>query len=331
MPSSAAPARERRAPAVVPVLVGLCVVVVLALVGYQAWQSVSEQQQDLRSQLSAQIDVLNQVDQVTIPLDDLVIKAADDDLFAVGADAKPELSHEALSSSYRSVVGDIVPARTSLEDVLAYVEALQTSLANNRDEEAAHQAVIAAQSRLNMMDAGVKIIDLALMATEAYELAGDGWNKVLEGDAAVREATALMRDMTKENVQASMAQTEAAQAAFNDAADLIGRAQAAYPGLDLAPFSAYLEKRAQAQVAALAADQAYLDRDKKALKKQNARYNKLEEQAATLAQDLGGNPTEAVVQLYSGSIGAEKQAYEAERQKAGNADAFLRDYLGTPA
>ena len=118
---------------------------------------------------------------------------------------------------------------------------------------------------------------------------------------------------------------------FTEAADLISQAQASYPGLNLEEVSPYLDKRLEAQQAALAADQAYLDRDKKALKKKNDQYNKLEEEAADLAKNFQGDPTQRVVERYQEFLPELQESYEAERLKAGNADAFLRDYLGSPA
>ena len=322
----AVPRPSRALLKVVPVVVGICVIVALALVGLQTWLQLSAQQETLQGRLTGQISLINEADNVVIPLDDLVIKASDDNLFAEGSNADP-----ALTEAYRAVVPDITAARNNLESVIAAVEDIQASLSTNEDEEAASQAIVAAQSRLNMLDAGVKIIDAALMATGAFELASEGWTKVIDGDAAARQATALLKDMSKDNVRASMEQSNKAVSSFTEAADLISQAQASYPGLDLEEVSTYLDKRLEAQQAALAADQAYLDRDKKALKKKNDQYNKLEEEAADLAKNFQGDPTQRVVERYQAFLPELQESYEAERLKAGNADAFLRDYLGSPA
>ena len=315
----------------VPVLVGLCVVLVLLLVGLQTWMQISAGQQTLRGQLSEQIDLIKQADTVVIPLDDLVMKASSDKLFAEGSDADPTLSSEALSEDYREVVSNIPTAQTDLKSVVSSVEGLQASLSGNEDEEAASQAITAAQSRLNMLDAGVKVVDLAQMATGAFEKASQGWNEVINGDASVRQATALLEDMTKKNVQASMEESHRAIHSFQEAKDLMSQAQSAYPGLNFEEVTSYLDTRLAAQQAALEANQAYLDRDKKALKKKNDQYNRLEDEAASIAQSLGDTPAQQVVAKFQESLPKLKDAYEAERLKAGNADAFLRDYLGRSA
>lgn len=334
--ASSAPAASQRAAAqastarrTIPVIVGICVVLVLALVGLQTWLQMAERQQGLREQLDGQLAVLGEVDSVVIPLDDLVIKLTDDDFFSEKSQADPQLSQDALADSYRTIVADIAPARANLENVIAFIEGLEPSLADNRDEEAAHQAIAAAQSRLNMLDAGVAIVDEALMATESYEAADDGWTKIIDGDAEVREASALMKTMSKTTVRESMDKTNAAMASFYEAQSLLGKATDSYPGLDLSPFEKYLSKRLEAQSVALEADQAYLDRDKTALKKKNNSYNQLEEESAELAQKLEKNPEELVVEKYRAAVEDKKKAYDADRLKAANADTFLRDYLGT--
>lgn len=315
----------------IPILVGLCVVLVLILVGLQAWTQVSAKQQSLRGQLSEQISLINEADAVVMPLDDLVMKVSSKELFTEGSDADPDLSSEALSGDYGAVVAAIAATQTNLKSAISSIEGLQASLSENKDEEAASQAITAAQSRLNMLDAGVKVMDVALMAASAFEKASQGWNNVIDGDAAARQATALLGKMTKKNVQTSMDESNKAIAAFREAEDLITQAQSTYPGLNFEGVTSYLEKRLAAQQAALEADQAYLDRDKKKLKEKNDQYNQLEEEAASMAKSLEENPAQQVVTKYQDALPALKDAYEAERLKAGNADAFLRDYLGRSA
>ena len=108
-------------------------------------------------------------------------------------------------------------------------------------------------------------------------------------------------------------------------------AQDSYPGLDLGAFDQYVAKRIEAQAAALSADQAYLDRNKEMLAQENDRYNALEQEAAELAQGLADDPDTVVASFYNAAIAEDVEFYEAERLKAGNADTFLRNYLGSDA
>lgn len=317
---------ERKIPRVVTTLVIVCVLVALALTAGQTFLQVNARQHDYRSQLIDEIGVVNQCDQTLIPFDELVMAQYDAKRFdATGT--RP--SFDELTKTYREVVGDIAPSRTQLEDALAAIEALQPSLSDNRDKEAAYQAITAARSRLNMLESGVAIIDESLMATKAFTEVGDGWKKIIDADAAAREATSLLREMNTKNVKASAQKSNEAISLLFEANTLFTQAQSGYPQLNVQAFIDYIAKRDEAQRMALSADQAYLDRDKEQLEKTNGKYNELEQQAADLAEAMGENPDQKVADLYYQAIESDAKAYEEERVKAGNADMFLRDYLGS--
>lgn len=320
---------DRRIPGVITSIVVVCALVALGLTVGQTFLQVNARQTDFRSQLVTQIGEVNECDQILIPFDELVMKQYDKNRFSPVAASRDVPSFDELAKSYRAVVGDIAPSRSRLEDALASIEALQPSLSDNRDEEAAHQAITAARARLNMLESGVSIIDQSLMATEAFANVHQGWKKLIDADGAAREATALLQDMTRENVQASSEQSSRSIEWLSQARELFSQAQGSYPELDMQDFIAYADKRSEAQSMALAADQAYLDRDKEQLAKTNKKYNQLEQEAAALAEAMGDDPTRRVADLYYASIEKDVQSYDSERVKAGNADTFLRDYLGS--
>ncbi|MEC4293779.1 hypothetical protein [Adlercreutzia shanghongiae] len=331
-PSSGTSTVERGLRGIVPAVVVICVLLALALVAGQALLSMKERQTSLRDTLNAQFDILNQCDEILIPFDKLVMEQYDPKRLVASATGDRAPSSSALVEGYRAVVADIAPARTQLEEVIAAVEALQPSLSDNTDKEAAAQAVTAARSRLNMLDAGVSIIEESLMATEAFLDARAGWKAVIDADAAAREATALMEEMTEQNVRGSQAKSEEALSLLEQAQGNFAQAEAVYPGLALESFNEYVARRLASQQAALAADAAYLARNKEELAAENDRYNALEAEAADLAQNLGeDDPERLVANRFYAAIESDKAAYEAERLKAGNADAFLREYLGTSA
>ena len=323
-PSASSSAVDRKMRGIVPVFVVVCALLVITLVGGQALMSMREQQKSLLDTLNDQVDIIKSCDESLLPFDELVIEQCDAKRLSPSATGDAAPSAEALNEGYRAVVAEIAPMRAQLEDSIASMETLQSSLSDNDDKEAA------ARSRLNMLDAGVSIIEESMMATEAFLKARSGWNAVINADAAIREATALAEEMSKENILASQAKGNEALAFLEEAQQDFSQAEAAYLSLDLAAFKAYVAKRIESQQAALAADEAYLSRNKEELEAQNSRYNALEEEAAALAQELGEDDPEQIVALrFYKEIEADQGAYEAERLKAGNADAFLREYLGT--
>ena len=61
---------------------------------------------------------------------------------------------------------------------------------------------------------------------------------MINADAAIREATALAEEMSKENILASQAKGNEALAFLEEAQQDFSQAEAAYPSLDLAAFKA---------------------------------------------------------------------------------------------
>lgn len=329
-PSSSA--SDHRMRGIIPVIVVICALLALVLVGGQALMTVRGQQQSLLGTLNDQVATVTACDETLIPFDELVMGQCDEKRLSPAATGDKAPSAERLAEDYRAVVADIAPVRTQLEESLKAMETLQQSLSDNGDKEAASQVVTAARARLNMLDAGVGVIEESLMATEAFLSARAGWNAVIDADAAARTATSLMEDMTEDTVRSSRTKSEEAIEKLETAQQSFTQAESSYPGLDLSSFSDYVDKRLAAQRAAVLADDAYLNRDKEELAAQNERYNALEEEAAKLAQGLGeDDPEQIVANRYYGNIENDADAYEAERLKAGNADAFLREYLGTAA
>lgn len=316
---------------VIPVIAVLLVLLVLALAVGQSLFVTAQEQRGLRSVLDEQVSLIEKADDTLLPFDTLVMEQYDKSRLTASAIGDKTPSVEELTVGYRDVVADIAPVRIQLQDAIAEVEALQPSLTENNDKEAAAQAITAARSRLNMLDAGIRIIEESLTATESFLDARAGWDAVINADAAAREATNLMREMSEETVTASLGKTREALDDLITAAASFQSAEADYPGLDLSPYLTYVNKRVESQQAAEAADLAYLDRNKEELAAQNDRYNALEVEAADLAKQLEGDPELIVADRFYAAVAVDAETYDAERLKAGNADAFLRDYLGMGA
>ena len=159
---------------IVPVFVVVCALLVITLVGGQALMSMREQQKSLLDTLNDQVDIIKSCDESLLLFDELVIEQCDAKRLSPSATGDAAPSAEALNEGYRAVVAEIAPMRAQLEDSIASMETLQSSLSDNDDKEAASQVVTAARSRLNMLDAGVSIIEESMMATEAFLKADRG-------------------------------------------------------------------------------------------------------------------------------------------------------------
>ncbi len=311
--------RKRRRLAVVAAgtAVVLAAAAFLGTMGY----SLIQAQKALRGDLSAALGDIQRADEAIIPMDELIAARIND-----GVDKGDA---EAIATDWEALQPQIDQALVDLDAARRDVEAVQSKLVDARDKEAANRALVAANARVNMIRAGRELMAEAVPARRAQQVAQIAWEKTLEGDGLARDAAAALSSMTKDTVNQSMALSEQALAAFTAARDGLESAAELYPNADYTAFVSYLNLRIDAQYAAIASDKAYLARDKTAMTEQNTRYNELDAQAAEAARALEGDPTGIVGPLYAAAAKDKAAAYSSERLQAGDADAFLRDYLGS--
>lgn len=321
---------ESKARIVVPAIVAASVALVFVVTTAQAFVQTNERNDRLRSELREQIDVVIASDETMVSFDTLVSQQCAADRFNDSTTNEERLSSSEILSSYEELKQETVTVKEELVQTINGIKSLQERLSDNADKEASHQALVAAQSRLNMVDSGENLLDDTVVAVEVSEQAQAGWTSIINADACIREATTLSKEMTTENISAALAKTDEATAYLSDASGFFQNAQTTCNGdIDFGDYTTYIEKRQQSQAAAYDTYQAYLERDKKALLQNNEQYNTLEDEAAQLSENIKDGPSALVRQYYEEKTEKERKTYESERTNAGNADTFLRDYLGT--
>ncbi|WP_172135730.1 hypothetical protein [Adlercreutzia sp. ZJ473] len=219
-------------------------------------------------------------------------------------------------------------AERTLAEVKRSVESLQAGVVDNDIKEAANQALISINARLNMIQSGSAALKETLRVLTPFDHAQKGWDLILQGDAAARAAAALVAEISADNVNASMEKSNEAIGLFSQAREQLVEAQAGYE-VELDPFLYYIDLRIESQRLALSSDQAYLDRDKEMLAEANEAYNKADAEAVALIKEQKGNPQTLVSERFEQNTQADFDSYAADRARAAAADAFLRDYLGS--
>lgn len=279
------------------------------------------EQQDKRQQLADAISAIEAADEQILPFDDLVQQTSSAKLEQIDA--------EDFKRDFEQRSGALDAAEKTLEQAKEDIEAMSGRLGDARDAEAANRALEAINARMNMIQSGRDALDETSCALDAYEQALLSWNELLAADAAARDAAALVTETTPDNVRASMEKTAEAQSGFSQAKQSIEEVAELYEGVDVQPFIDYVGLRLEAQSWALVSDQAVLDRDKQAAAEANDAYNAVDARAAELMTQQPDEPADLVARAYESASEGYFSSYEAERTRAADADAFLRDYLGT--
>lgn len=327
--------RRRRA-----ALAGMILVLVLAAAaGATTLYAGFQLQQDKKGQLTALVQELEQIDEAILPFDEVVVKASSKSL--------EQLESEGFSTSFSQAGEGQLPtggqageqraagqgdqldeAAQDLAEVKQAIESLQTGIVDNETKEAANQALISINARSNMIQSGSAALEETYRALDALALVQEGWDLILQGDAAARAAASLIADASVDNVNTSMSKSNEAVSLFSQAREKLVAAQEAY-GADLEPFIRYVDLRVESQNLALTSDQAYLDRDKEALFDANEAYNEVDAEAVALIKEQKSSPQVLVSRRFEDNARGNFDSYLADRARAANADAFLRDYLGS--
>ena len=278
-------------------------------------------QQNKRQQLAEAIKAIEAADAQILPFDELVQESSSATL--------EQISASDFEDEFERRIGQLEDAEEALEQVKRDIEAMQAGISDVRDIEALNHAIETINARVNMIHSGQDALEEVDHALAAYDQALSGWGELLAADSTARAAADLVTETTPDNVRASIEMTNEAQSGFSQARQSIAKVPTLYEGVDVQVFLDYIDLRLEAQEWALASDQAVLYRDKETAASANNAYNEVDAQAAELIKQQDAEPAELVEHLYEEKSAPLFSSYEAERARAADADAFLRDYLGT--
>lgn len=329
--------RKRLVVATVCALVAVAVGVGIAvLVNYVAHQN------SLRDELSRAIVWIDEADVPLMTLDAMISYqvsqgvGGNEEASAEGAEATVE-ADGATSESADTIQNPSIPlddlkpqleeSKSLLMKARATVETLQNELQDDRDREVTREALDTIDARFAMIDLGISIMESALPLREAQSQVQQGWKDVLKADADAREAASIITNTNAENAQNAIQRNQEAIKLLQSAHKSFDEAQTLCPEVDLGAYGIYMEMRIEALKAAIASDQAYLNRDRESAQQQNDRYNEMDNQAAAQAQKLSKNPAVVIGNRLVEALSEPVQTYNEYRQTAGAADVYLRNFL----
>lgn len=305
-------AKRRSYKRLVVALVALASVALIAGGAYLVSTEVSNHNE----QVSSLDDALNLV----IKADETIL--AIDELLANPVTEESMQQAEGLGEQVALVKQDLNKAKLGAQQV-------SSNLRESADKEAARQAIVSIEAREEMLSTGLELVEGEIVAKTSIDTMTEAWGHVLQADSLAREAAALVTNTTNENVEASKTKNSQALEALSQAATAINEIKTAYPTIDLSAHENYVQKKIEALEYAVASDEAILVQDRQTAEGNNASYNRADEEAAELAKVLPDNPVQPVLDIYEAQTTGVREQYQQARTRAGTADSFLRDYLGT--
>jgi hypothetical protein len=304
--------RKRSRSRALSVALGAAVIAAIAfLMVTEVTRYLSDQEATLAT-LKTSLETVEEADQTIVAMDKLVAMP-------------PNRQNE---SDARRVLESLPEANGLLDKAHEQATWASGSLFNGRDREAANRAVTAIEGRREMATQGQMMLTDAIAAKEAASSMDEAWALLLEADTFASQAGELVQDTTTDNVNASMEASHEAMARFEQAQDLVQKAQTRYPEADVTPYAKYIEKRMRGQEAALESDAAILLMDRGSAEEQSQNLYSYDLEAAEIAKGFPDDPTKPITDACNEKQAELGEKYDQARSQAASADAYLREYLG---
>lgn len=304
--------RRRRARRLSVALVLLICIGGLGVGGYWAYQQYEKLSTSV-GVLREACDLISQSDETTVAIDQYFQTAFGDDTI----------------STAQSLISQVPDAKEKLESARVYAQKAEGELeGSQRDKEAAERTLNAVAKRKQLLDLSVSRMEQDIAAKQAIDAMDEAEGYIKEGNSLLFQAANVVSDTTNDNVAKSTEYTTAARAQFALAKQSIESAKGYYPSANLEDPLAYVDKRILAADEALASNAAILIQDKSTAEQHNDAYNTADQEAVALAQKIGANFAQPVVDAYSAATAEVTSQYESLRSDAAANDAYLREYLG---
>ncbi len=284
----------------------------LGVGGYWAYQQYEKLSTSV-GVLKEACSLIAQSDETTVAIDKYFQTAFNDDTI----------------STAKELTDRIPDAKDKLESARVYAQKAENELeGSQRDKEAAERTLNAIAKRKQLLDLAVSRMEQDIAAKQAIDAMDEAESHIKEGNSLLFQAANVISDTTNDNVAKSTEYTTAAKAQFMLAQQCVESAKGYYPSANMDDSLAYLQKRILAADEALASNEAILIQDKSTAEQHNDAYNTADQEAVAIAEKLGSNFAQPVIDAYSAATSDVASQYGALRSDAAANDAYLREYLG---
>ena len=285
----------------------LLLLVILALIGVAAYFAVH----GIQNQMSHS-------DRMRLAIDDARGEIISLEGFELLLDQAEHQSLEALNDEgfvdrAKVAVNEVPSNLSKLREAKTQIESLQDGLFSPIESENANQALSDINEYMGILEQGKPLLEDVSNVVTCYQSALEYQSLLMEADRLAREAIEVSNNTTSEGFNEALQKSREAFEKFAAARDvasaLINQSQALFEAAPineqgsaqlLQPFVDYANLRVQSQEFAIAADEAFLNKNSAKIIEANNSYNDLETQAAELiAQQNGLFPADLIVEAFA--------------------------------
>ena len=225
---------------------------------------------------------------------------------------------------------DMQHATIVLDNILDDQGRVRSFAVTSRDEAALEQVVIAADARLQMIESANQTVAVAENSAYAANEVNSIWNNVIDADQKARDASLEANSASSDaDVKTARKTTQEAHDSMKESLARLEEIRSTAGDLDLNVHISYLSKRIEALEHALATSDALLEGDRDKAYYENDLYNAGDRESVELAQLIPKDVDETVNESFEKNVQPHKDDYEKARERAIEADSYIRQYLGT--
>ena len=292
-------------------VVAVVAVAAVLAVGVLAVLQLQGTRVDYSVQINALVERLAQVDETLVAADDLMVD--------------PFNADEA--SDREGVLSAVPKLMTELNRISVDAQTMLKGHPDSSESVVIGQLSEAAGAREGMFTAAEQAFRLSAEADGKVRDANLVWSDVLNADQLAREAiTDANKAITPEATNQSLDKIRAALEGFRSALEELNAISEAC-GVDLSGQEAYLQKKVEALEHAAATSEALLAGNRESATAENEAYNKMDAEAAKLAETLPPSIGGLVLGQYQTNVERIQGEYDRARSEAIEADSVIREYL----
>jgi hypothetical protein len=256
-----------------------------------------------------------------------LIQEADVVVIALDTASKNQVTEEALPQL--EVLLDQCPStQTTLDGAIDKAQLAQDTYTTDEDHQLAQHAIDAAEARKDMLNLSSRLTSYDIAAMQCAVEFSQAWDLLVAADGDMRSAVEIADDGGREAVSEAVGYNQAALDKLMQAEDALGRAGALFAEADFTSVIDYLTAKKASVELAIASDEAVLNDDIAEARRLNDEFVVKDTEVVELAQQIPTEPMSLIVSTYDTATGPLRTSYQEARDRAADADAFLRVYVG---
>lgn len=185
------------------------------------------------------------------------------------------------------------------------------------------------ESRIMMIDAGIKILKEAKDSVNVISKTEQFWDNVIKADAYLKESDNLIQSNDSSNYELAKSNSETAANLLNEAKVQIAELTNITKAFDFSIYNRYIDARLESAIYSSAACQALMDENLTDIGTLNTAYIEKSNKASDIALAMSTSPVQVLRTNYDIKIRPLVDEFKAARKNAAENDYAIRSFINS--